>query len=109
MKIMKACDLVAAQYKPSYRKNIRTTIRIIREEFANQKLDDNAVPILKKGDEVLAFLRGKHQKSKQQIEADMTVQDSAVGVVKGKDDEDDEEVGSGPRIIMLKPATDIHP
>ena len=104
---MKESELVAAQYKPSYRKHIRTTFRIIRKEFTNQKLDDNAVPMLKKVEEVLAFLRGKHPKSKQQIEADMTVKDSAVGAVAGKDDDDDEEVSSGPGIIMSKPATNV--
>jgi hypothetical protein len=111
MKIMKDGELVAAKYKPRYTKQVRATFRTIREEFANQKLDDNAVPTLKKVDEVLAFLRGKHAKSKQQIEANMTVQDSAEGVVAGKDDDNDEEVSSVPRviprIIMSKLATNV--
>ena len=101
---MKDGELVAAKYIPSYTKQVRATFRIIREKFANQKLDDNAVPTQKQVDEVLAFLRGKHKKSKQQIEANMTVQDSAVGAVAVKDDDDDEEFSSGPRIIMSKPA-----
>ena len=62
IKLMKDGELVAAQYKPSYRKNIRTTFRNIREEFANPKLDDNAVRIIKTIDEVIAFLRDKHKK-----------------------------------------------
>jgi len=37
----------------------------------------------------------------------MTVQDSAVGAVAGKDDDDDKEVSFGPRIIMSKPATTV--
>ena len=62
MKIMKDGELFGAKYKPSNTKQVRETFRIIREEFANQKLDDNADPILKRVDEVLAFLRGKHKK-----------------------------------------------
>ena len=41
-----------------------------------------------------------------QIEADMTVQDSAVGAVAGKEG-DDEEVSFGPRVVMSKPATPV--
>jgi uncharacterized protein (DUF2344 family) len=77
---------------------------MIREDVANQNLDDNAVPTLKKLDKILAFLRDKYRKSEKQIEVDMTVQDSSVCVVAGKDD-DDEKVTSGPRVIMSKPDT----
>ncbi len=78
---------------------------MIRTEFASQELDENAVPTLKKLDEILAFLRDKYQKTKKQIEADMTVQDSSVGAVAGKDDDNDEEISSAPRVVMSKPAT----
>jgi len=98
--------MYGAKYSPKYTIQIRATFRMIREEFASQKLDDNAVPILKKVEEILAFLRDKYRKSEKQIEADMTVQDSSVGAVAGKDD-DDEEVSSGPRVIMSKPATAV--
>ncbi len=47
MPIMKDGELVGAKHKPSYTKQVRATFRMIREEFANQKLDDNAVPTLK--------------------------------------------------------------
>ena len=105
MPIMKDGELVGAKYKPGYTKQVRATFRMIREEFANKELDDNAVPTLKKVDEILAFLRDKYRKSEKQIQADMTVQDSSVGAVAGKDDDDDEEISSGPRVIMSKPAT----
>jgi hypothetical protein len=47
-KIMKDGEFVAAKYKPKYKKDVRLTFLIIREEFAKKKiLDDNIIPILK--------------------------------------------------------------
>ena len=72
---------------------------ILLKNIGSQRIAKNFSSSERRGD-VPDFDR----KSEKQIEADIAVQDWSVGAVAGKDD-DDEEVSSGPLVIMSKPAT----
>jgi hypothetical protein len=113
-KVMKDGELTNQNYAPAYTRAVRTTFRQIREEFAKAGASDNAVPVLRKASELMAWLRARYRKTAQQVEADATVQDSSVGAVAGRAD-DDEEVtsgrpavsGSGEAVAVSKPATAV--
>ena len=60
-----------------------------------QKPEDNAIPFLRKLDDIKDFFRKTYPKTAAQLHADTAVQDSNVGAVAGGDDDDDEEVSSG--------------
>jgi hypothetical protein len=92
--IMKDGVLVHQKYPEKTKKTNRATFEQFRVHFG-QKPDDNAIPFLRKIDDIKRFLREIHTKTAAQLEADATVQDSSVGAVAGRDDDDDEEVSSG--------------
>jgi hypothetical protein len=94
-KVIQDGRLVAETYSKVYLDDVRRTFRQICTEFAKADPDDNAVPVLRDAEGVMAWLRAKNTKTIIQVEADATAIDSSVGAVAGQDDDDDEEVSSG--------------
>jgi len=94
-KIMRDGKLVAETYSKVYLDDVRRTFRQIRTEFAKADPGDNAVPVLRDAEGVMAWLRAKNTKTIIQVEADATAMDSAAGAVAARDDDDEEEVSSG--------------
>jgi hypothetical protein len=88
-------ELVSQTYKKKTKNAQRTTLRQVMELF-DKKPDQNAIPTLKNANEVMNRLALANQKSDVAIEADRTIMDEAEGAVPGADDDDDEEVSSGP-------------
>jgi len=71
-----------------------------------QKPEGNAIPFLRKLDDIKDFLGETYPKTTAQLQADATVQDSSVGAVAWRDDDDDEEVTSGGSHQLTKSTSD---
>jgi hypothetical protein len=97
--------LVSETYSKFYLDHVRRTLRQIRTEFAKAHPDDNAVPVIRDAEGVMAWLRAKITKTIIQVEADATAMDSSVGRVAGHDDDDDEEVS---RWVQSPHRGDVH-
>jgi hypothetical protein len=81
--VMKDGVLVNQNYKEKTKKSNRATFEQFRVHFG-QKPDDNAIPFLRKIDDIKDFLRETYSKTPAQLQADATVQDSSVGAVAGR-------------------------
>jgi hypothetical protein len=84
---------VPIKLKDSTKEAHQRTFKRLMTDFAKQDWDDNAIPILRQADRVMAYFRETERKTSLDIERDRTVQDAAEGAVAGKDD-DDEEISS---------------
>ena len=62
-KVMRKGQLVPAKFKRSTNDAKRKTFDNIRKHFGTEWDDDNAVPILKRASEVMAWLRAESQKT----------------------------------------------
>jgi len=86
--------LVNQKYNSITKKANRATFEQLRVHFG-QKPEDNAILFLRNLDDIKDFLRETYPKLATQLQADATVQDSSVGAVAGRGDDDDKEVTSG--------------
>jgi hypothetical protein len=91
---MKDGQLVAAKYKQSTRAAKRTTFNQIRTHY-KASWDDNAVPVMKQANQVMAWFCQELQKTGVQIERDQTVMDGPEGAAAGKGADDNDEISSG--------------
>ena len=60
-----------------------------------QKPEENAIPFLRKLDDIKDFLRKAYPKTAARIQADSSLEGSSVGAVAGRDDGNEKEVTSG--------------
>ena len=90
---MKNGQLVPVKLKASTKGAHQAVFRRLMTDLAKQDWDDNAIPILRQADRVMAYFRETERKTSLDIERDRTVQDEAEGAVAGRDD-DDEEINS---------------
>ena len=82
------------KFKRSTNDAKRKTFDHIRKYFGGE-WDDDAVSVLKRASEVMAFLRAESQKIELQIERDRTAVESAEGAVAGRGADDDDKISSG--------------
>ena len=92
---MKNCQLVPAKLKTSTKEAHQATFRRLMTDLAKQDWDDNAIPILRQADRVMAYFHETERKTSLDIERDRTVRDEAEGTVAGRDDDDEEINSSG--------------
>ena len=100
LKEMRNGKLVARQYAKSTRQGIQRTFRLLREKYAKAEPKDNAVETLRDVKKWTAWLRDYRRKSVEQVEADAT-RTGSVGAVAGQDDEEGEEISSGPPLTSI--------
>ena len=93
LNVMKNIQLVPMKLKTSTKGAHQATFRRLMTDLAKHDWDDNAIPILRQADRVMAYFRETERKTSLDIERDRTVQDEAEGAVAARDD-DDEEINS---------------
>jgi hypothetical protein len=102
--VMKDGVLVNQKYNEATKRDNRATFKQFRVHFG-QKREDNAVPFLRRVDDVKDFLRKTYSKTAIQIKADATVQDSSAGAVAWRDDDDDEVTSAGAQLTKSSSGT----
>ena len=101
---MRHGELVPMKLKSNPKKAHQQTFQRLVTDFAKQDWDDNAIPIIRQADKVVAYFRETEQKTSLDIEKDRTVQDEAERAVAGMDDDDDDEVISSRNEAISKAA-----
>ncbi len=86
---------VPIKLKSSTKDAHQRTFKRLMTVFAKKDWDDNAIPILRQADRVMAYFRETERKTSLDIERDQTVQDEAEGAVAGREDDDEEISSSG--------------